>query len=187
MPDSRACGTVRPSVSAMSYGVELLAKFGRDSVIFYFDYADSEMPAGYWDDREDLGERDDTDDGDFLSPGPNFGAVVVGVNYQADVALVKSSRTRGAFGMDLTAGAGLGVILLVGEMKRWEGQIAQTPSYEQVDRDAEPRPDSEFGRLWPAVDVNLGLRFTFAERAVVRVEGGLHTLLYFGGSVGFRF
>lgn len=186
-PGSKACGTARPTVNAMSYGVEFLAKFNRDTVLFYFDYADSEMQAGYWDDSEDGDDPDDNDDGDFLAPGPNFGAILAGVNYQADIAIVKPSKTKGAFGMDFTAGAGLGLLVLVGQLDRWDGESSPTPAYEQYDRGDEPRPDGEVGRFWPAVDVNLGFKFTFAERAVLRLEGGLHTMLYFGGSVGFRF
>ncbi len=186
-PTSEACGNARPVPRGMSYGFEFLTKFNRDSVLFYFDYVDSDMEAGYWDDREEGDRPDDSDDGDFLRPGANFGVVAVGVNYQADVPLVKLSKTKNIFGLDFTAGAGLGLLALVGDLDRWDSTGALVPSYEQFDRGDAPLADGEVGRFWPAVDINLGFKLNFGDRVVVRLEGGLHTLLYFGGTVGLKF
>lgn len=186
-PDSQACGNARPFPRGMSYGFEFLTKFNRDTVIFYFDYVDSDMEAGYWDDREDGDNPDDPDDGDYLRPGGNFGVVAAGVNYQADIPLVKLSKTRNAFGLDFTAGAGLGLLVLVGELERWDSTGTSVPSYEQFDRGDDSLVDSEVGRFWPAVDVNLGFKLNFADKVTLRIEGGLHTLLYFGGTLGMKF
>jgi hypothetical protein len=37
------------------------------------------------------------------------------------------------------------------------------------------------------VDVNAGLKFNFGDRAVLRLEGGLHTLIYYGATLGIKF
>jgi hypothetical protein len=37
------------------------------------------------------------------------------------------------------------------------------------------------------VDINLSLRLNFADRAVLRFDGGVHDLIYFGTSLGIMF
>jgi hypothetical protein len=37
------------------------------------------------------------------------------------------------------------------------------------------------------VDINAGVRLNFADRVVWRLEGGVHTLLYYGTSLGVTF
>jgi hypothetical protein len=37
------------------------------------------------------------------------------------------------------------------------------------------------------IDINAGLRFNFGDRFVLRVEGGLHTMLYYGATAGIMF
>lgn len=186
-PTSQACGRGRPEISATTYGFEFLTKFNRDTIIFYFDWADTDWEDGYWDDREDGDKADDPSDGDYLRPGRNFGAVMAGINYQADIPLVKLSKTRNIFGLDFVAGAGAGLMVLVGDLDRWDSTGSLFPAYEQFDRGDAPLEDNEVGRFWPAVDVNLGFKLNFADRVTLRIEGGLHTLLYFGGTLGFKF
>lgn len=189
-PTSTACGDGRPSISAYSGGLELLVKFNRDTVIFYGEWVQSQMGAGLWDDKES-GDRagvPDFEDGDYLVPGNNFGLVAFGVNYQADIPLVKLDRTNGAFGMDFTAGAGLGLLAMVGQLDRYDSDDGplELPAYEQFDNGQTADPDDQVGRFWPAVDVNLGFKFNFADRCTLRIEGGLHTLLYAGATLGFK-
>jgi hypothetical protein len=186
-PD-KACGKGRPGVSGQAYGFEALLKWPkrRDTMIVYVDWVDSNMTHGYWDDREDGEDPDDPEDGDYLVPGKSFGLLVVGVDYQADIPIVKLAKTKNVFGLDFTAGAGLGAIVMLGRLDRYTGD-AKDPSYAKYDAGERPDPDDRVGRLWPAIDVNIGFKLNFGDRVVMRLEGGLHTLLYAGGTVGFKF
>ena len=90
------------------------------------------------------------------------------------------------FGLDFTAGAGLGAIVMLGRLDRYPGD-ADSPAYVKYDKGVPPNPDDQVGRFWPAIDVNLGFKLNFGDRVVMRLEGGLHTLLYAGGTLGFKF
>ena len=41
--------------------------------------------------------------------------------------------------------------------------------------------------MLPLVDINAGLRFNFGDRVVLRAEGGLHTFVYYGATLGIMF
>ena len=174
----------RPFVNGMGYGVELRVTSGNNSGIIFFDWADSNMPAGYWDDADD---PPDPFDGDYLDPQPNLGLIMVGADYEFAIEMVKTERTNGKFGLDLAVGGGLGLAVMVGKMDRWVPGERDEPAYELYHGGEPSNSQKSVPVFYPVVDVNLGLNFNFADRAYLRLEGGLHTLLYYGGALGFSF
>ena len=113
--------------------------------------------------------------------------------------MVRPEDTDGAFGMSFLVGVGLGVSYRAGSLERWgpcEADVAAaTGCNSQTDYalkrylDGLPSDEAKEGipRVLPMVDVLTALRFTFGERFVFRAEGGLHTTLYYGGSLGIQF
>lgn len=172
----------RPDVQGWAYGVEFAFKDKRAAGILWLDWVVSNLQEGYWDDADN-----DPLDGDYIKPGNNLGILMFGVDYAYEVPFVKPEQTKGIFGLGLNVGAGLGLGVLVGQYERWEETEGGVPSY-RLYLDGEP-PNSAQGlpSLYPVINFNLGLKFTFAERVHFRLEGGLHTLLYYGAAVGMSF
>lgn len=174
----------RPKISGHAVGLEYALKGASANGIFYAEFVDSAMTDGYWDDIE---EPADHLDGDYLSPSKGLGLIAFGADYAYEAHLVKMADTEGRFGLSFLVGGGLGLGILAGRLDRWGPDDQGNPSYKRYLDGLPPDSDKQVPRVYPMVDVNAGLRFNLGDRAVVRLEGGLHTLLYYGTSVGVMF
>lgn len=174
----------RPHINGWSYGIEWGFKDKHANGIVWLDWIDSSMPAGYWDDRD---EPPDTADGDYIVPGKNVGILAFGGDYGHEVDMVRLDRTKGIFGLSFLVGGGLGLGVLVGPLDEWSQAEDGTPAYTLYANGEPPQSEKDVTRYYPIVDVNVGLRLNFADRVELRLEGGLHTLLYYGAAVGVRF
>ncbi len=184
----------RPSVQGFAPGFEFVVKGDGPNGIFYFDYAVSQVDAGYWDDQE---QPPDHDDGDYIVPADNLGVWMLGADYAHELPFVRVENTDGKFGMSILLGGGLGVMGLVGKTQcgndtgpacRW-GPAPGGQSANVRHALGEP-PDEAFNRIppvLPVLDLNASLRFNFGNRVVLRVEGGLHNLVYYGATLGIMF
>lgn len=174
----------RPKVTALAYGIEFALKKSDATAVFYFDYIDSTLKAGYWDDQDDPPNHLD---GDFLVPTNNLGLATLGANYYYDMAIVRSENTNGIFGLDLLIGAGLGVGLRTGDIAQWQSDDYGHPAYERYfEGDLSDGP-KKFPKVLPILDINAGLRFSFGDRAALRFEGGLHTMVFWGATASVMF
>ena len=174
-------GQERPFLHGWSYGMEFVVKAEKDNGIFWFDWIDSSTPEGYWHYAADpVG-------GDYIRPAPNLGLVSFGADYAYEAPMVRAERTGGAFAMSFLVGAGLGMGILVGDIDTWtptpDGQLA----HERYARGDLPDDESQVPRVFPVVDVNVGIRFQLARRVVIRLEGGLHSAVYYGLTAGYMF
>jgi hypothetical protein len=191
-PEWALPGEDRPRIRGYAAGVEFVVKGDTANGLFYFEYIKSTMGAGYWDDVE--GDHEPRD-GEYLVPSDNLGLIVLGANYAYEAHLVESSRTGGKFGWSLLVGGGLGIAFRTGSVDRWvadgtpEESDLSDPAYKLYYEGAPPYSEKANvpPSVLPMVDINGGMRFTFGDRVVVRVEGGLHTLVYYGASVGLMF
>ncbi len=177
----------RPTIHGIAYGLEVAFRKGNGGGAVFFDWVDSNMKEGYWDDRDDNPAPEDFLDGDYLVPAKNLGIIMFGGDYQYEVPIVKPELTNNAFAMHFHVGTGAGLALMVGKLDRWVPGENDEPSFQLYDQGDAPNSEKKIPRVLPVVDLNVGLKFTFADRLVLRVEGGLHTLLYGGGSLGMRF
>ncbi len=174
----------RPNIIGYALGVEWVLKSNSANGIFWAEFMDSEMDAGYWDDIE---EPPDHLDGDFLAPSPGLGLVAFGSDYAYEAHLVRTRDTRGVFGLSFLMGGGLGLGIMTGRLDRWGPDDDGNPSYKRFLDGAPPDENKQLPRVYPIIDVNSGLRFNFGDRVVFRVEGGLHTLVYYGATAGVMF
>ncbi len=175
----------RPDIDAYSLGIEFVIKGESANGIFYMEYVKSRMKEGYWDDRE---EPADPLDGDFLRPSNNLGMAVFGANYAYEAHFVRTSQTNGAFGLSFLVGGGLGLGVLFGDLERWGPGDTGTPANVRFDLGEEADGNKDgIPPVLPMVDINAGLRFNFGDRFVLRFEGGLHTMLYYGATAGIMF
>lgn len=180
----------RPGVKGYSGGLEFVVKSKRDpnanssqNGIFYVQWIANLTPEGYWDDRE---EPPIHTDGDYLKPSANLGFVTLGANYAYELHMVKMAQTDGNFGMSMLFGGGLGVGILVGQLDFWRPEGGRT-AIERHGSGLDPDGTKSIPPALPMVDLNVGVRFNFGDRVVMRFEGGLQTLLYAGGSLGLMF
>lgn len=178
-------GERRPRIQGYAGGLEFLVKGDNANSIFYVEYVKSLMQPGYFDDRDGA---DDPLNGEYLEPTDNLGLVTAGANYAYEAHLVSTSRTRGRFGWSLLVGGGLGVAVRTGKVDHWV-QTDGVPAFERYQNgeasDGEKRNAPP--AVLPMIDINGGMRFTLGDRLSLRLEGGLHTMVYYGASVGLIF
>ena len=178
----------RPSISAQVFGLEYAFTNDQRSWIIWGEYMASGLEEGYWDDV-DTGETIDHDDGDWVRPD-NFSGWWGGFNYNYIVPMTPVDKP---VHLDFVAGGGAGVGYVTGDLTYWRpGTAIETdcepaaPAY--VRRNVCPSDGvKEFPRFLPMIDVTLGLQLNFADRAHIRLEGGLHDMLFYGISGGGRF
>lgn len=180
----------RPKIRAYSVGLEYVIKsrpnedeIGSSNGLFYFDWVANLTEAGYWDDVEDPPNHLD---GDFVVPSKNLGLLVLGANYGYEIHMVRTANTNGNFGMSMVVGAGLGIAALIGDLEYW-GFENNAPGYTNYENGEDSDGFKRIPKVLPMVDINLGLRFNFADRFVLRFEGGFHDMLYLGGTAGVMF
>jgi hypothetical protein len=173
----------RPQAQGYSLGFEYCIKGPSANGIFYFDYADSTMKEGYWDDVE---EPADHLDGSYIVPQKNFGLVIIGADFGYEVHFIRTEDTKGAFGLSLIPGAGLGVAIMTGDLDEWE-PTGSDPAYVLHDQGSPKTDEVRIPGVLPMLDINLSLRFNFGDRVVMRWETGLHDIIYYGGSLGIMF
>lgn len=179
-------GTDRPKMIGATYGLEFDFQKKDALGIFYVEFGQSFVGEGYWDDRED-GQQVFVD-GEWIRPSKLFGGVIIGIDGAYDAQIVKMTQTNGKFSLAFEVGGGVGIAVLVGKLDKWTLDTTYgTPAYLVYDTGVEPGRKDLKSPVWPMVDVNFGLKFNFANHAVLRLEGGLHDALYLGGALGGRF
>jgi hypothetical protein len=174
----------RPRIKGYALGVEFVVKGDSANGIFYAEFMDSEMETGYWDDVE---EPPDHLDGDFLAPSAGLGLIAFGADYAYEAHLISPRDTQGRFGLSYLIGGGLGMGIMTGRLDRWGPDEDGNPSYKRYLDGDDPDENKDLPRVYPIVDVNTGIRINLGNRLVWRIEGGLHTLLYYGMSAGVTF
>ena len=183
--DQGANGFDRPQVRMYAVGVEYVLKPRPSNWIFYYEYIGSLIEEGYWDDVEEPAEHDD---GDWVRP-ERLGLHVVGANYAHEIEVTDGSKD---VWLSMLFGAGLGVGVVVGEMQTWNPGgnasiendcLRQSPAYE---RKEECPVDStkRIPGLLPIVDLTASFRVNFADRANLRIDGGIHDMFYLGAAAG---
>ncbi len=186
----------RPKVGAWSAGLEWVVKSRSANGIVYFEYAGSLVDEGYWDDA--LEDTPDYADGEYLVPD-RLGFVALGADYAHEV--------HATDWLSFLAGGGLGVLRITGRMIRWrpgsvenpesslgdpyctQGDLQnwKAPAYERYAAGCGDDGEKSLPRVLPLVDLNLGVRFHVADRANLRLEGGLHDMFYLGMAAGVEF
>jgi hypothetical protein len=187
----------RPHISAYSLGIEFIIKDKQANGIFYVEYLNPMLDAGYWDDKEDPADHLD---GSWMEPD-KFGLVLIGANYAYEI--------KATNWLSFMFGAGLGGAIKIGNLNVWDpGEDPSNPdgnndntdvdcgsalsdrsaAYFRVEDGCASDGAIETPPAIPYVDVNIGPRFNIADRASIRIEGGIHMLLPYGGaSVGIVF
>lgn len=175
----------RPSIQGIAYGLEFVVIEKRSNHFVWVEWIDSTMEAGYWDDVE---VPADHDDGRYIVPSNNFGLIAFGYDFGHEVTLLPTTMTNGIFGMSFLVGGGIGLGAILGQLEVWEQGGFTDPAYlRYIEGEPSDGPLDLPSPVWPLIDFNIGLRFNFGDVATLRFEGGLHTMLYFGGSLGIRF
>jgi hypothetical protein len=186
----------RPEISAYALGLEFVVKEKSANGIFYVEYMNPMIEAGYWDDADrDPGQEDD---GSWVEP-QNFALITIGANYAYEL--------RATNWLSFLFGAGLGAGIVLGDLYEWEaGEDPTNPEgnndnqepdcgplepaylrYESCAHDNEMVKDGDVPPVIPFIDINIGFRFNISDKASIRLEGGLHDMFYGGGAVSVVF
>lgn len=161
----------RPVVSGTAYGLEFGLRGNHANGVFWTEFVDSAMPAGYWDDVEDPADHLD---GRWLSPSAGFGLVAAGGDALYEAHLVRPASTAGRVGLSVVVGGGLGLGVVVGHLDQWNADDFGNPAYKRFLDGRPPDESANVPPVLPIVDALVGVRLTLGERWTLRAEGGLH-------------
>jgi hypothetical protein len=174
----------RPAISGRALGFEVVVRGERANGIFYSEYIDSTMSDGYWDSVEDPPNHLN---GEYLSPTVGFGVATLGADYAYAIPLIEPGNTKGTIGLSLMLGGGLGIGIVTGKIDRWLPDDEGNPAY-KLYLDGEPADDpARIPPVVPIIDAIAALRLELGQRASIRLEGGLHTVVFYGASAGVVF
>jgi hypothetical protein len=175
----------RPRVRGYALGAEFVLRKNPSNWIFYGEYGGNLLEGGYWDDIEEPAAHDD---GDYIV-AEGFGIVIFGANYAHEITATPW--------LGFQFGGGLGVAFATGHLTQWNHGsdtgntdpdcYPQSAAYERYEQGCAADGDKRVPTVVPMVDINASARFNFTERAHLRIEGGLHDLLYAGMAVGAVF
>ena len=181
----------RPSISAHVIGGEFALEPAPASFLFWAEYWKLNWKEGYWDDREDTAPNHV--DGDWLAP-EKLGMVAFGANFGRELPI--SSETADTWlGFYFSGGFGLGI--LTGRVDQWKPGFstdfeappdcgAAMPAYNRKDL-CEPDSTLKLPPVAPVIDLTVGLLLNISEVANIRLEGGLHDMIFVGGGAGAVF
>ncbi len=180
----------RPSVKAWLVGAEYVVKPAPTNWTFYFEYMGNAIDEGYWDDVEDGAVNHD--DGSWVTP-EGFGAIIVGTNIGSEIPITNPDAD---VWLSLMPSGGLGIVFMTGELVEWNPGgdpenvepdcYTDSPAYVRKDYCAADGTTRVPGVL-PMLDVTVSAKVNFANRAHIRLDGGIHDLLYFGVAAGAVF
>ncbi len=180
----------RPKVRGWTFGGEFVFDRGGPNYVLWGEYIHPQLDEGYWDDVDD--DFVDHNDGDWVVPD-GFGAGALGFTYLHELPLVDAGPEGESVGFSFVFGGGLGVLFAAGGLEYWQAGgnpdnteidcLPTAPSYERKDTCAS-EGYKRFPKVLPIVDLSLGFRLDFAEHAHLRIEGGVHDLLFLGAAAG---
>lgn len=181
----------RPGIGAHVFGIEYAIEPRPAGFLIYAEYWKVGMDAGYWDDRDDGAQ--DMNDGDWMAP-TNLGVVALGFNAGHEVEVSDASKD---VWVGFRLGMGLGLGILTGRIDQWHpGATFSTeptnncqPDLFAVDRAEVCPADEEFNLppVGPILDLDLAWRFHFAQTGILRLDAGIHDMLFFGVGAGAVF
>jgi hypothetical protein len=174
----------RPKVRAYTAGIEFVTKKEPANWIFYFEYMGNLMDEGYWDDVEKPAAHDD---GDWVRPD-GLGMLVLGANYGQEV--------RATDWWSFIFGGGIGMGVMLGDLTTWgpgasgdnreEGCLSESPAY--IRKETCPDDGAKtIPSVLPVVDITISSRFHLGDQANLRLDMGLHDMLYVGTAFGAVF
>ncbi len=180
----------RPGISAHTIGGEFALEPLPASFLFWAEYWKVNWKEGYWDDKE---EPADHVDGDWLTPS-NLGVVAFGANFGHEFAVTADTKETW-LGFVVSGGIGLGIV--TGKVDQWKPGFstdftappdcgAAMPAYNRKD-ECDPDQELKLIPVAPVIDLTVGWRLNIAEVANVRLEAGLHDMIFVGGSAGAVF
>ena len=173
----------RPRVRALGTGLEYVIRQGPATGLFYVDYLHGKMDEGYWDDVEQPSAHDD---GDWIEPD-GIGVLVLGSNYGHEIYATNW--------LSFLFGGGIGIGVVTGDLTNWapgsssdkdEACLTESPAYYRKDYCA-PDGAKRIPAVVPMVDISASSRVHFGDQANLRVDIGLHNMLYVGAAFGAVF
>ncbi len=181
----------RPGISVHVIGLEFAVEPMPANFQFYAEYWKVNMDEGYWDDRDDGVQEQE--DGDWMAPS-GLGMVALGANFGHEFEVTDSAKD---VWVGFRLGGGLGLGIPTGSIDQWHpGASFSTeptnncePDLHAIDRHDVCPADTTLNLppVLPVLDLDLAWRFHFNDTGILRIDAGIHDLLFFGVAGGAVF
>lgn len=179
-------GYERPKVRALDLGIEYALSEKPTDWIFYAEYIRALMKPGYWDDVEEPPQHDD---GDWVEVN-GFGIMAAGAGYGHETPVTSTDKP---VSLSMVFGAGLGLGITTGTLDQWHpgsnpgntdtSCLPNSSAYERY-KSCPNDGSKRVPKVVPIVDITASAKVNFADRGTLRIEGGIHDVLYYGAAIG---
>jgi hypothetical protein len=181
----------RPKIGANAFGAEFVLRPRAANWIFYFEYLKNTTDEGYWDDVEHDGLADH-DDGDWVRP-EGLGAFALGATVHSELRVTRDGAIVGG---GFLIGGGVGLVFVTGDLLTWHDGtnpdnaepscLPKGDSWDRVDA-CEVDGGKRLPRVLPMIDLSVSGKIDYKDLAHLRVDVGVHDLLFFGLAAGATF
>jgi hypothetical protein len=181
----------RPKIGANAFGAEFVLRPNAANWIFYFEYLKNTTDEGYWDDVEQDGPVDH-DDGDWVRPD-GLGSFALGATVLSEIRVTPDGAVVGG---GFLIGGGIGLQFVKGDLLVWHDGtstevadpscLPKSNSWDRVDV-CEVDGTKRLPRVLPMLDLSVSGKIDYRGIAHLRLDFGIHDLLFFGLAAGATF
>jgi hypothetical protein len=167
------------------FGVEAIRKKGEFEIAFGMEYENLSGRPGYWIDKGDSisgcqsgGTGSPCDEPDFLEYD-GFSWLTL------DATFIWNSKITDMIAIRYGAGLGLGIIF--GDVLRSDARCTSSDIASCTVYNPRRDPEGDVPPVFPVVNVLLGTQIRPVKNLAINLEGGMHTVFYFGTTVAYFF
>ena len=181
----------RPKLHGWAMGAEYVFNNDSANYVIYAEYLKPTLKEGYWDDVE---VPADHSDGDWVRPD-GLGAVVIGGTYLHEIEAIPVDPEH-KVGLSFLFGAGLGLTVITGGLEVWHPGnstdnthpdcLGSSPAFDRYTQCASDGYE-RIPKVLPMVDLQASARVNFANHFHIRIDGGIHDVLFLGTALGAVF
>ena len=157
------------------FGIEAIRKKGDLEIAFGLEYESLTGNPGYWIDK---GESIPADEPDYLEYD-GFGWITLDASFiwHAKINDMVSARY----------GAGLGLGIIKGDVLRSDARCTSSDISSCTVYNPRRDPESDVPPVFPVVNILVGAQIRPVKNLAINIEGGMHTVFYFGATTAYFF
>jgi len=157
------------------FGVEAIRRKGDFEIAFGFEYENLSGNPGYWIDKN---EAIPADEPDYLEY-KNFSWFTLDASFIWHAKLAEM--------VSLRYGAGLGLGIIRGDVLRSDARCTTSDLASCTVYNPRRDPETAVPPVFPVINMLLGVQINPVKNLAINLEGGMHTVFYFGTTMAYFF